>query len=110
MRLWGVALMVIFLALFGEGVVHWPTLFSVALFPVIVVAYVLLARKEEKAMVAKFGDEYLQYRHRVPAFFPRPGEWRRLGDVPAHGSAPGAEVPPAGRSDEAAAHDETEVG
>lgn len=82
----------IFLALFGEGVVHWPTVFSVALFPVIVVAYVLLSRKEERAMVAKFGEEYLDYRRRVPAFFPRPTDWRRLGRVLAPGSAPGAEA------------------
>lgn len=26
----------LFIGLFGEGVVHWPTLFSVGLFPVIV--------------------------------------------------------------------------
>ena len=34
----------LFLGLFGEGVVHWPTVFSVAIFPVIVLAYYLLAR------------------------------------------------------------------
>ncbi|WP_246131691.1 methyltransferase family protein [Pistricoccus aurantiacus] len=38
----------LFVALFGEGVVHWPTLFSVGLFPVIVLAYVWLAHREEK--------------------------------------------------------------
>ena len=38
----------LFLILFGEGVVHWPTVFSVSLFPIIVLAYVLLARREEK--------------------------------------------------------------
>lgn len=68
----------LFLALFGEGVVHWPTIFSVALFPAIVVAYVLLARREEREMVDKFGDEYRRYQERVPMFFPRPGDWRRL--------------------------------
>lgn len=26
---------------FGEGVVHWPTVFSLSAFPVIVVAYTL---------------------------------------------------------------------
>lgn len=75
----------LFLALFGEGVVHWPTVFSVALFPLIVLAYALLARKEEQAMVAKFGEEYREYRRHVPAFFPRLGEWRRLGRVLARG-------------------------
>ncbi|MDE3150691.1 MAG: isoprenylcysteine carboxylmethyltransferase family protein [Gemmatimonadota bacterium] len=68
----------LFAALFGEGVLHWPTLFSVGLFPVIVVAYTLLARREERAMLATFGDVYGAYRRRVPMFVPRWGQWRRL--------------------------------
>ncbi|MGH2602960.1 MAG: methyltransferase family protein [Dehalococcoidia bacterium] len=68
----------IFLAIFGEGIVHWPTLISVAMFPVIVIAYVLLARKEERQMLAEYGDRYRDYQRRVPMFFPRWGEWRRL--------------------------------
>jgi protein-S-isoprenylcysteine O-methyltransferase Ste14 len=72
----------LFLGLFGEGVVHWPTLFSVAMFPVIVLAYVLLARREERQMVERFGERYLAYRRRVPMFFPHRGEWGRLLERP----------------------------
>ena len=61
----------LFLVVFGEGVVHWPTIVSVAAFPIIVLAYVLLARKEERQMLAKFGDEYREYQRRVPMFIPR---------------------------------------
>lgn len=61
----------LFIAIFGEGVVHWPTLFSVGLFPVIVLAYFLLARSEENRVIEQFGDEYLAYRKRVPMFIPR---------------------------------------
>jgi len=68
----------LFIGLFGEGVVHWPTLFSVALFPVIVLAYVLLARSEEKRVTEAFGEEYRAYRVRVPMFFPGKGDWRQL--------------------------------
>ncbi|MFQ6004178.1 MAG: methyltransferase family protein [Woeseia sp.] len=68
----------LFIGLFGEGVVHWPTLFSVGLFPVIVLAYGLLASREEKRMVAQFGEEYLAYQRRVPMLLPRSGQWRRL--------------------------------
>jgi methanethiol S-methyltransferase len=72
----------ILLALFGEGVVHWPTLLTVLLFPVIVLAYVLLAFKEEKRMGEQFGDQYREYQWRVPMFFPRfrgpKDQWRRL--------------------------------
>ena len=61
----------LFVIVFGEGIVHWPTIFSVIAFPVIVVAYTVLARKEERRMVAEFGDEYRDYQRRVPMFIPR---------------------------------------
>lgn len=77
----------LFLGLFGEGVVHWPTIFSVALFPVIVLAYYLLARSEEKKVLAQFGDEYRAYQQRVPMFVPRLSQWRQLLDR----SSPSAE-------------------
>ncbi|MEO8224189.1 MAG: isoprenylcysteine carboxylmethyltransferase family protein [Gammaproteobacteria bacterium] len=78
----------LFIGLFGEGIVHWPTLFSVAMFPVIVLVYTLLARREETKMVEQFGMRYEAYRQRVPMFFPKPNLWRRLL-TPAD-SAPGA--------------------
>lgn len=68
----------LFLALFGEGVIHWPTIFSAVLFPVIVLAYYLLARKEERDMIRKFGDEYRVYMRKVPMLLPRPGRWKEL--------------------------------
>lgn len=68
----------LFIGLFGEGVVHWPTLFSVGLFPVIVLAYGLLARSEEKRVIEQFGEEYRAYQRRVPMFFPRMNQWRQL--------------------------------
>jgi protein-S-isoprenylcysteine O-methyltransferase Ste14 len=57
--------------IFGEGVVHWPTIVSVAALPIIVVAYTLLARREEKQMVQEFGEEYREYMRHVPMFIPR---------------------------------------
>jgi protein-S-isoprenylcysteine O-methyltransferase Ste14 len=74
----------LFVALFGEGVVRWPTLFSVGLFPIIVVVYYLLARKEERVVLGRFGDEYRVYMSQVPMFIPRWGRWRRL----IHASGP----------------------
>ena len=67
----------IFVALFGQ-LIHWPTIPTVALFPVIVWAYVRLARREEREMLARFREAYGEYRRRVPMFFPRRGKWRRL--------------------------------
>ena len=68
----------LFLALFGEGVVHWPTLFSVGLFPLIVLTFTWLARKEERAMLDQFGEDYQAYQQGVPMFIPRWGQWRRF--------------------------------
>lgn len=68
----------LFVGLFGEGVVHWPTIFSVALFPVIVLVYWLLARREEKRVLQQYGDKYRAYMRRVPMFFPRIGQWGAL--------------------------------
>jgi len=68
----------LFIGLSGEGVVHWPTLFSVGLFPVIVLAYGLLARSEEKRVFKQFGEEYCAYQRMAPMFSPRPGQWRQL--------------------------------
>jgi methanethiol S-methyltransferase len=66
----------LFMIIFGEGVVHWPTIVSVAALPIIVGAYTILARKEERQMLQKFGDEYRKYQSLVPMFIPRFG----LGD------------------------------
>ncbi len=84
----------LFIGLFGEGVVHWPTLFSVALLPVIVLAYALLARSEEKRVIEQFGDEYRAYQRQVPMFFPRVGQWRQL--LKRSSITPDENEPPAG--------------
>lgn len=76
-----------FLVMFGEGVVHWPTVFSLAAFPIVVVAYVLLARKEERQMVERFGNEYIEYRERVPMFLPDRAHWQRLFQLSTNPSA-----------------------
>lgn len=75
-----------FLVVFGEGVVHWPTVFSLAAFPIVVIAYLGLARREERQMVDTFRDEYLQYQQRVPMFFPRRGQWHQLLQLSSHPS------------------------
>ncbi len=67
----------LFLGLFGEGIIHWPTLFSVVIFPIIVLAYYLLARREERKVLEKFGDEYRAYQASVPMFIPRIGQWQK---------------------------------
>jgi protein-S-isoprenylcysteine O-methyltransferase Ste14 len=67
----------IFLAVFGQ-LIHWPTIPTVVLFPVIVWAYYRLARREEEQMSTKFSSAYESYRQRVPMFFPKKGDGTTL--------------------------------
>jgi len=66
----------LFIALFGEGVVHWPTLFSVGLLPIIIFIYYRLSKREELAVIKEFGEEYIEYQKRVPMFIPRVSQWK----------------------------------
>lgn len=68
----------LFIAMFGEGVIHWPTIFSVGLFPVVVVVFTWLARREEQDMIDTFGEDYRTYQRKVPMFIPRWDQWREL--------------------------------
>jgi len=48
----------------------WPTLPTILMWPVLAAAYYRLARREEKAMLARFGKRYGSYMGRVPMFLP----------------------------------------
>jgi protein-S-isoprenylcysteine O-methyltransferase Ste14 len=50
---------------------QWPTLLTLLMFPILVVMYVRLARREEREVQAEFGEAYARYAAKTPAFFPR---------------------------------------
>ena len=50
---------------------QWPTIVTLAMFPVLVYMYLRLARREEKEVRDEFGETYARYAERTPAFFPR---------------------------------------
>lgn len=50
---------------------QWPTLPTLLMFPVLVVVYVRLAKREEQMAIQEFGDEYLRYRETTPAWIPK---------------------------------------
>jgi protein-S-isoprenylcysteine O-methyltransferase Ste14 len=56
--------------LFGF-LLQWPTLLTVLMFPVLVVMYARLAKKEERDVTAQLGADYAEYAQEVPAFIPR---------------------------------------
>lgn len=59
------------LVMFGF-LLQWPTLVTLAMFPVLVFMYWRLARCEEREVEAEFGEEYARYRAATPVF-PRLG-------------------------------------
>jgi methanethiol S-methyltransferase len=60
------------LVMFGF-LLQWPTLLTLAMFPVLVFMYVRLAHSEERDAIREFGDRYRAYMAEVPAFIPRVG-------------------------------------
>ncbi len=58
------------LVMFGF-LVQWPTLLTLAMFPVLVFMYARLARTEEREAIREFGDQYRAYVDNVPGFIPR---------------------------------------
>lgn len=64
---------------------QWPTLVTLAMFPILAVMYVKLARRESREALAQFGEQYARYAALTPAFIPRLGGSRRFqlkGDLP----------------------------
>jgi len=55
--------------------IQWPTIVSLLMAPVLFLTYVRLARREEREAEGRFGEAYVSYMARVPAFVPR--VWRR---------------------------------
>lgn len=49
---------------------QWPTLLTLGMLPILLYMYYRLAIREERDMLAQFGEEYRQYRDQTPAFFP----------------------------------------
>ena len=64
-----------FILIMSGFLLQWPTLVTLAMFPILVIMYVRLARREEQEVRAELGEEYARYATRTPAFFPRLGEW-----------------------------------
>jgi protein-S-isoprenylcysteine O-methyltransferase Ste14 len=58
------------LVMFGF-LLQWPTLLTLAMFPVLVTMYVHLARQEERDARAEFGETYDRYAALTPGWFPR---------------------------------------
>ncbi len=69
------------LIMFGF-LLQWPTILTLAMFPVLVYMYACLARQEDREVRQEFGASYERYAAMTPAVIPRldqllPGAWRK---------------------------------
>lgn len=79
-----------FLAIMVGFLLQWPTLPTLVMFPILLTAYVRLARREEREAAAHFGEAWTAYARNTAAWFPRLRHTR----AEPHGSA----VPASGGS------------
>jgi protein-S-isoprenylcysteine O-methyltransferase Ste14 len=50
--------------------VMWPTLLTLLLAPLLLARYILLAKEEDRELEEKFGEDFVRYKEKVPAFIP----------------------------------------
>ena len=50
--------------------IQWPTIITMITAPLLIYMYTKLAQKEERIMVELFGEKYIEYTKKVPAFIP----------------------------------------
>lgn len=60
-----------FVSIMFGFLLQWPTIITVAMFPVLVFMYARLAKFEEKEMERQFGNQYIRYAGKTPAFIPK---------------------------------------
>jgi protein-S-isoprenylcysteine O-methyltransferase Ste14 len=82
-----------FIVIMTGFLLQWPTLVTLLMFPILVVVYVRLARREEREVAAEFGDTWTAYAAVTPRWLPRFGRGTHGGEsfaVKSHESdAPG---------------------
>ncbi len=60
-----------FIAIMFGLLLQWPTLITLAMFPILVFMYLKLAKREEKDSEKEFGERYRSYAQKTPAFIPK---------------------------------------
>lgn len=59
-----------FLLIMLGYIVMWPTILTLFMFPILVIMYFRLAKKEEELVEKEFGEVYKKYKAKTPAFIP----------------------------------------
>jgi protein-S-isoprenylcysteine O-methyltransferase Ste14 len=61
----------------GGWLIHWPTTPGIILWPLLVILYHHLSKREDKYLAETFGKEYSEYAEKTPMLFPR---WRHRSE------------------------------
>jgi protein-S-isoprenylcysteine O-methyltransferase Ste14 len=64
---------VAFIVIMFGFLLQWPTLVTLVMFPILLVTYGRLARREERDVRTQFGTKWDEYASRTPAFVPKFG-------------------------------------
>ena len=68
------------LIMFGF-LLQWPTILTLAMFPVLCLMYVKLSLTEEREAALRFGDQWERYAQQTPRYWPRLGSGHSGGEV-----------------------------
>ena len=68
-----------FLLITGGLLVQWPSIFTAILWPILLLMYYRLAKKEDSECEKEFGEQFRKYKSSVPGFLPR---LRKKSSVP----------------------------
>ncbi len=55
----------------GGWLIHWPTIPGIVLWPLLVLLYYRLSKREDQYLAETFGTQYSEYAQRTPMLFPR---------------------------------------
>lgn len=56
----------------GGWLIHWPTAIGLVMWPILAVAYVRLAKREDAYLESRFGSEFRTYAEKTRGFLPLP--------------------------------------
>jgi protein-S-isoprenylcysteine O-methyltransferase Ste14 len=71
---------VAFILIMVGFLLQWPTLVTLVMFPILVLMYVSLAKREEREVSGEFGETYARYAAVTPRFFPKLGSQAHPGE------------------------------
>ena len=55
----------------GGWLIHWPTIPEIVLWPLLLILYFRLSKREDQYLAERFGKQYSEYAEKIPMLIPR---------------------------------------